>query len=102
MKPVRTTPHADLQILEIDVWWTANRDKAPLLFVEELETAFELIARHPSAGKPRKHRGVLLGRVLLPKTKFHVYYEEQDDSVLVVAVWSGVRGWGPDLGKLPL
>jgi hypothetical protein len=28
-KPVVTALIADLQILEIDAWWRANRDKSP-------------------------------------------------------------------------
>jgi len=102
MKPVRTTDHADLQILEIDAWWTANRDKAPLIFGEELETAFDLIGRHPSAGKLQAIGIEGARRVPLGKTRFHVYYVENSDHVLVIAVWGGQRGWGPDLGSLPL
>jgi plasmid stabilization system protein ParE len=101
MIEIRTTPHADLQILEIDAWWTANREKAPALFLEELEAGFELISRQPQSGKRYTHPRVVSRRVLLRKTKFHIYYVPYEDHVLVVAVWSGIRGRGPDLGKIP-
>ena len=46
-KPVFTSARADLQILEIDAWWRANRDKAPDLFEEELALAFRTLAAAP-------------------------------------------------------
>ena len=98
MKAVRTSQQADLHILEIDAWWSRNRDKAPNLFMEELAAAFDLIGRHPMSGKLVRgveHPGVR--RLPLRKTRFHIYYLEIDDHVLVVAVWSGARGIGPDL-----
>ena len=42
--PIRTTPTADVQILEIDLWWRQHRPKAPDLFEEELSLAFDNIA----------------------------------------------------------
>lgn len=101
MKEVRTTPDADLQILEIDAWWLANRDKAPGLFVDELAAAFTLIGNQPASGRAYDHPSLPSRRVLLRKCRFHVYYVELDDHVLVVAVWGAVRGHGPDLGSLP-
>lgn len=93
-KPVLTTPRADLQILEIDAWWRENRDKAPDLFEEELELAPALLADSPGIGKRSPgHRGVR--RLLLRSTRN--YYVEEDDRVLVLAVWGAVRGAGPDL-----
>ncbi len=47
VKPVVTTPKADLQILEIDAWWRENRDKAPDLFEEEFALALRMIAAAP-------------------------------------------------------
>lgn len=44
-KPVRTTPDANLQLLEVELWWATNRDKAPDLFERELERTFDLIGR---------------------------------------------------------
>jgi plasmid stabilization system protein ParE len=95
-KPVFTTPQADLQILEMDTWWRENRDKAPDLFEEELDLALALIAESPGIGKRYpSHRGVR--RVLLRSTRNHVYYVEEEDRVLVLAVWGAVRASGPDL-----
>ena len=96
-KPVLTTPVADLQILEIDAWWRANREKAPDRFEEELASAFEMLAATPGVGQRHPHPDASVRRVLLRSTKNHVYYVEKDDCVLVVAVWGAVRGSGPDL-----
>jgi hypothetical protein len=41
--PVRTTPEADVPILEIDGWWRRNRDASPNMFLEELTAAFDMV-----------------------------------------------------------
>lgn len=97
IKPVFTTPQADLQILEIDAWWRANREKAPDKFEEELDLAFQRLAELPGSGQRYPHPGADVRRVLLRSTRIHVYYVEQDDRILVVAVWGAVKGSGPDL-----
>lgn len=96
-KPVFTTPLADRQILAIDGWWRAHRDKAPDLFESELGQAFELIGAAPGAGRRYSHAEADVRRVLMRKTRNHVYYVEHDDHVLVVAVWGAVKESGPDL-----
>ena len=96
-RPVRTTPQADLHILELDAWWRAHREKAPDLFEQELSMAFRTISAAPHAGKRYPHPDAAVYRVLMRATRNHVYYVERDDHVLVVAVWGAVRGVGPDL-----
>jgi hypothetical protein len=101
-KPVRTTPSADAQILALDAWWRANRDKAPDLFEQELAIAFRTIAIAPSAGKRYRYPNAVVRRIVMRATRNHVYYVDRDDHVLVVAVWGAVTGSGPDLtGVLP-
>jgi len=95
---VFTTPEADSQILTIDHWWRRERPAAPNLFAEELSAAFELLASVPNAGKRYRHPSVPgVRRMLLRATRYHVYYKHQEKAVIVLAVWSGVRGSGPDL-----
>ena len=96
---LRVSPEAEQQITEIDRWWKDNRLVAPTLFLDELAAAFELIGRLPSAGRRHRTRGIPgLRRLLLRATRYHVYYAPLDDEHLaVVAVWSAVRGSGPDL-----
>ena len=99
-KPVRTTPQADLHILELDTWWRANRDKAPNLFEQELAIAFRTISSAPHAGKRYPHPEAKVYRVLMRSTRNHVYYVDRNDHVLVVAVWGAVKGAGPELVDL--
>ena len=94
-KPVRTTPQADLLILELDLWWREHRDRAPDLFEQELAVAFRTIGTAPLAGKRYPHPEVVgVRRVLLRTTRNHVYYVVREDHVLVVAVWGRPRTRG--------
>jgi len=99
-KPVVTTPQADLQIETIDWWWREHRDKAPDLFQEELALAFRMLATAPGVGKRYPHARARVRRILLRSTRNHVYYVEEDDRLLVVAVWGAVKVSGPDLTGL--
>lgn len=96
-KPVFTTQRAHRQILEIGEWWRSNREKAPDKFADELELAFRTIETLPGAGQryPDPRREVR--RVFLRSTRHHVYYVEEEERILVVAVWGAVKGAGPDL-----
>lgn len=99
-KPVFTTPNADLQILAIDSWWRENRDKAPGLFAEELALAFRMLAAAPGVGKRYPHPRASVRRILLRSTRHHVYYIDEVERVLVVAVWGAVKGAGPILSEV--
>jgi len=48
--PVTTTAEADTQIRTIDDWWRQNRRASPDLFLDELSSAFEILARAPQIG----------------------------------------------------
>ena len=45
----------------------------------------------------RGNRAVGLRRVLVRRTKYHVYYRVRGDVLEVLAVWHGARGVGPSL-----
>lgn len=81
-KPVVTTPRADLQILALDTWWRAHRDKAPDLFEQELADAFRMLSAAPGVGKRYPFSGAAVLRVLLRSTRNHVYYVEELDRVV--------------------
>jgi hypothetical protein len=38
--------------------------------------------------------------VLLRSTRYHVFYTIDDDGIVILSVWSSVRGTGPDLGSV--
>ena len=100
-RDVRTTPEADDQVRVIDGWWRRHRTAAPTLFLDELETAFSLISQAPDVGRSYR-RSPIVGtrRVLLPRTRYHIYYVPRESVVLVLAVWHAKRGSGPPL-RLP-
>ena len=96
--PVRTTPEADEQIRMVHNWWRRNRSAAPDMFVNELASAFTLVGSTPHLGHPYRRSPVAgVRRVLLPGSRYHVYYVGLDHEVRVLAVWHGRRGSGPPL-----
>ena len=96
----RLTAPASQQANRIDRWWRENRADARGLFARELAEARALLAETPYVGIPYTERqGVLVRRLLLPRTQQHVYYEvnREDDAVMILAVWGAPRGRGPAL-----
>jgi len=98
---VEIAPRAERQLDAIDRWWRENRTGAPGLLLEEFGAAVELIAAMPLAGR-RYPRAPVPGvrRVLMRATRYHVYYIVKESSILIVALWSAVRGSGPHPGSL--
>jgi plasmid stabilization system protein ParE len=87
-------------VRRIDEWWQEERPEAPASFVDELEEILELLRSAPEMGKLHgslKNRP--LYRVLLEKTRYHVYYVILDHHVEVVTVWGASRGRQPRFGK---
>jgi plasmid stabilization system protein ParE len=58
---------------------------------------FRLIGLAPGVGKRYPHASEHVRRVMMRKTRHHVYYIEKEQYVLVVAVWGAAKGSGPDL-----
>jgi plasmid stabilization system protein ParE len=82
----------------IDEWWRTNRPAAPDLFARELEAMLAVVALMPSLGaRIRGKRAPGLRRVLLRRTKYHVYYRIADGRLEVLAVWHAARGTSPRL-----
>lgn len=96
---VRATAPARVQMETIAAWWLANRDKAPDLFEEELARAWALLEFAPLSGPHAP--GPLSGfrRLLLTKTRYHVYYTVDEDRrvVEIHAVWHTSHGSLPRL-----
>jgi len=97
---VRTTSEADGHILAASAWWRTNRPSAPELFDHELAGAFRLLASAPDIGRRYRYGRIPgLRRLLLPRTRYHVYYvhDAEGAAAVVLAVWSAVRGRAPAL-----
>lgn len=95
---VEVAPRARTQLRVIAAWWAEHRRANPTLVADELEALVAELERgtmrgvaYPSSPPAR--------RVLLPRSRYHVYYDV-DRSVQVVrilAVWHAARGREPRL-----
>ncbi len=103
---VRATPQAELQILEANLWWITNREKAPDLLDQELTTARERLMAAPlQIGRTEPNSyipGVL--SLLLPKTKRSPYYivDEENLVVWIISIWGAVRELKPDFSQVQI
>ena len=96
--PVRTTPEAEAQIRDVDVWWRTHRPSSPDLFLEELIAAIDIIGDAPHVGRLYRLSPVPgTRRALLRETRYHVYYVPGADEITVLAIWHARRGVGPPL-----
>lgn len=81
-------------------WWYEHRPAARQLFDDELRHALAQIRNAPNLGAIfiSRKTGREYRRVLMPETRYHVYYRVAGpERVRVVAIWSAVRGRGPRL-----
>jgi len=88
-------------VREKRAWWEQHRDKAPGLFVEELAIVVGKL-RDGSDSERQQYglrRGRIIWRILMPKTRNHVYYrvDEGTQQVEVLLVWNAVAARGPDV-----
>lgn len=92
------TPEAEEQARAIDTWWRRERPAAPALFAEEFAASLALLGDAPFAGRRYRHTTVPeVRRLLLRSTRYHVYYRPHESHLVVLAVWSAIRGSGPEL-----
>lgn len=99
---VFATPEAEQQILDVSGWWHAKRPSAEGQFDRELSDMLNLLQEAPDIGRRyRRARIPGLRRILLKKSRYHIYYvhDEEQQAVIVLAVWSAVRRRGPSLRK---
>ncbi len=98
---VRFTPEARLAVREKKAWWEQHRDKAPHLFVEELATIVGKL-RDGSVAERQNYAardGHIIWRILMPRTRNHVYYRVNDAAgeVEVLLVWNAIDERTPDI-----
>jgi plasmid stabilization system protein ParE len=96
---LRLAPRALGEAKRLKTWWLANRPKAPDLFERELDAALERIAAEPQVGVlyEQGKLEVPVRRVLMPKTKTHVYWAIDGDEIVVVSLWGARTRRGPTL-----
>jgi hypothetical protein len=73
------------QIEAMQAWWSKNRPSAPWLFLDELAQAERLLRENPTFGVVYdSYRGSPVRRVLLSRTRKHLYYrysQERDELI---------------------
>lgn len=80
-----------------------DRDKAPNLFVDELEEPLETLLILPESGKLYgTHDAVVLRRVRLRKARCHLYHSVEGDEIVVHFVWGARMRSGPPLSSAGL
>jgi plasmid stabilization system protein ParE len=90
------------EIERIERWRRAYRLEAPDLFRGELDAVLDLLSQRPHLGTLRESkRHDELRRILLRRTRYHVYFAVVDGGryVDVLACWGGQRGRAPRLGS---
>lgn len=95
---VDLTDEAKQQAREENAWWRKNRDYKRL-FTEELRAARKVLKDGSKHQIYAYIDGEPVRRLLLEKTRCHVYYVvlEHEKIVRVVAVWGASRQRGPAL-----
>ena len=97
---VELAPRAHEQARRIDRWWRENRESSPTLFADELSELLERLEQGIAAGVLYPFTAPFeVRRVLLPRSRYHVYFSIEPDAELVKvrAIWHTARGRGPRL-----
>ncbi len=98
--PVRIVTSAANAIVEAAEWWLINRTKAPEAFIEDLDSALDLIALQPNVGaKARNMKLTGVRRIHLSRVHYYLYYrlKRTPPSIEVLALWHTSRGSEPKL-----
>jgi hypothetical protein len=96
---VRLSKRAQRAVARIDARWQGSADH-PETFLRELLAAIESLETVAHRGVPcPTQKRPKLKRVLLQKSKCHVYFEtnEREQMLEVLTVWDGRRERGPKL-----
>ncbi len=95
---LRFAPRALAEAKRKKTWWLKNRPSAPDLFDDELSDTLERIVNTPTLGSEYPGRfDISVRRVLMPRTRNHVYFTVDGDEVVILSVWGAQRRSGPQL-----
>ena len=97
---IRFTPEGRQRARAAAVWWRNNRPDTRDLFGQELAEAQAKVLATPTLGIfYRTVRGMVIRRILLPKTEQHFYFSVAEDAgvILVHMIWGARRGRPPKL-----
>jgi plasmid stabilization system protein ParE len=94
---VELSDEAKRQARQENAWWRKHRD-AKSLFAEELRAARKTLTEAPKHQVYAYIDQEPVRRMLLEKTRCHIYYVilEAEKLVRIVAIWGASRERGPD------
>lgn len=89
-------PRAAADLAAVNAWWRENRPAAPALFIDEFTA---VLAEGNLRGMLVRRIDPPVRRVLLVRTRYHVYYDFEHEMrrVQVLAIRHAARGRGPRL-----
>lgn len=85
---VRLRPEAEQDVAEAALWYEANEPGLGAQFVDQVQAAINTIAEQPNAFTT-VHKSIR--RALVRRFPFGVFYQVDNDGVLVIAVLHGSR-----------
>jgi plasmid stabilization system protein ParE len=92
IRAVRVTARAAAEIERADTWWRRNRLAAPDAVRLDLKSTFRLLALQPGIGERVENAKLAGTRSLqVDRIGYDVYYREQDDTVVILALWHSRR-----------
>jgi plasmid stabilization system protein ParE len=96
--PLRFSQAAFRQIDAADSWWRENRPANPDLFMRELQAALAQIRSFPTIfASLEDARLPGLRRLLIPRSRYFIYWTVSTEAVEILAVWHTSRGRDPKL-----
>ena len=100
MTEIRLSPRAEAEFERVNRWWREHRPAAPRALESEFRAALAFLARTPEAA-PRLRANSSLRRLLLRRTRYHVYYRHDREAgqIEILSIWSARRGRGPTTRK---
>jgi toxin ParE1/3/4 len=87
IKPVRTEPEADEELLAAARWYDQNRPGLGVEFLAAIDATVKLIQRHPAGGRrvPRVRKTIPARRMMLRRFPYAVVYLELEHEIRVLA-----------------
>ena len=89
MKPVRFSPLAETDLVEIGVYIARDNPKRALSFIDELEIKCDALGGFPGTGVVR--HDVAADLRMLPHGSFMIFYREQEDHVRIERILHRAR-----------
>jgi plasmid stabilization system protein ParE len=99
---IEIAPQAITQLDELNAWWCEHRPDSRTSVLDEFELAIAALREQPGTGVPYERGAVRYVRwIRLRGTPYKVFYHHEPggEVLSVVAVWSGMRGVGPSMGR---